>query len=57
MAAKVLEKATAVEKSDLKPSVSAAPSDYTADKIQKLEGVDAILVTHHPDTSWLNADA
>jgi DNA gyrase subunit B len=42
MAAKVLENATAVEKSDLKPLGQSGATDYTADKIQKLEGVEAV---------------
>src|SRR2546430_1661600 len=39
MAANVLENATAVEKSDLK---LLGQTDYTADKIQKLEGIEAV---------------
>src|SRR2546427_7461380 len=39
MAANVLEKATAVEKTDLIPL---GQTDYTADKIQKLEGIEAV---------------
>jgi DNA gyrase subunit B len=46
MASKLLEKARIVEKSSVKSNVrpveSLGSSDYTADKIQKLEGVEAV---------------
>src|SRR5215510_4504922 len=44
MGSKVLENTIPVEKTDLKEKPLMAPgqSDYTADKIQKLEGVEAV---------------
>src|SRR5438094_10254332 len=42
MPSKLLEKAIAVQKTTLKPAAPLGSSDYTADKIQKLEGVGAV---------------
>src|SRR5438093_8828690 len=42
MATKLLEKGSTVQKTISNPVVPLGGSDYTADKIQKLEGVEAV---------------